>query len=160
MIFTFLSWQEWGAEGYELWCVQQHDVSNQENLPDESGQLNQHKTKIPEKMEDSENVSFGSKETSESKSANSHSSKNSETSVIQFSFIKSALTVNPCMVSLACHLLFWISYEKLVFNYEVIYLFLFFSVFIYKHTLKSNCHSSLMLRNFCLLTKYKLTLSH
>ncbi|XP_066965067.1 guanine nucleotide exchange factor subunit Rich isoform X3 [Macrobrachium rosenbergii] len=96
-----LSNMEWGAEGYELWCVQQQSQSfPQESMSEDSGLSNQQKSKVVEKLEENEGGTSGVKGTCESKSTNSCSGNKPDTSVLQFSFIKSALTVNPCMSQL------------------------------------------------------------
>lgn len=66
---------EWGAEGYELWCVQQHEGGKESSWSQTSF------TGTEDDKKEEEKEGGGS----------------SGTSVLQFSFIKSALTVNPCM---------------------------------------------------------------
>ncbi|XP_045104693.1 guanine nucleotide exchange factor subunit Rich-like isoform X1 [Portunus trituberculatus] len=62
---------EWGAEGYELWCVQEHE-GGKESCWGKSSFMDTEDKKEEEEV-------------------------NTGTSVLQLSFIKSALTVNPCM---------------------------------------------------------------
>ena len=67
--------KEWGAEGYELWCVQEHEGGKEACW----GKSSFVDTEDKKEEKEEEEVTTG-------------------TSVLQFSFIKSALTVNPCMV--------------------------------------------------------------
>lgn len=61
---------EWAAEGYDVWCVQQHQTFKSED------------SQSDDCVTDTERPA---------------AETNIQTSVLQFSFIKSALTVNPCM---------------------------------------------------------------
>ncbi|XP_069939686.1 guanine nucleotide exchange factor subunit Rich isoform X2 [Cherax quadricarinatus] len=86
---------EWGAEGYEVWCIQQHEQckhKQQKNRDAESYHY-QRKSGAYTIREAVDTVISGSNFDVEESS----SETKGQTSILQFSFIKSALTVNPCM---------------------------------------------------------------
>ncbi|XP_042224656.1 guanine nucleotide exchange factor subunit Rich-like isoform X2 [Homarus americanus] len=85
---------EWGAEGYEVWCIQQHEKleEQQEKTQEESYQY-QRRPGEHMRREATETVTSGEDAGVEE----SRCEGKTQTSVLQFSFIKSALTVNPCM---------------------------------------------------------------
>ncbi|XP_069159265.1 guanine nucleotide exchange factor subunit Rich isoform X3 [Procambarus clarkii] len=84
---------EWGAEGYEVWCIQQYEQCIE----------NQPRSKGAESYQYLRKSDYTRKETTENtvpgKDFDEEFSRETkrQTSVLQFSFIKSALTVNPCM---------------------------------------------------------------
>ncbi|CAL4122714.1 unnamed protein product [Meganyctiphanes norvegica] len=88
---------EWGAEGYDVWCVQQHktyksEESQSDDCLDDS-EIGASQKSIPKLN----STSSASGEASDVLPKECSGDTNIGTSVLQFSFIKSALTVNPCM---------------------------------------------------------------
>ncbi|XP_071528782.1 guanine nucleotide exchange factor subunit Rich isoform X3 [Panulirus ornatus] len=85
---------EWGAEGYEVWCVQQHEQMKEQQIHREEEHWKDHReSKECLRSEASGKVIPDDNTTVEESSFMVKDS----TCVLQFSFIKSALTVNPCM---------------------------------------------------------------
>ncbi|XP_042872511.1 guanine nucleotide exchange factor subunit Rich-like isoform X2 [Penaeus japonicus] len=100
---------EWGAEGYEVWCIQKlEELSKQETqeqplytdkgsreVPNVEDHLEEIKEcrEMPQGAAEAEDIEVGA-EAMESPHSTGVQEK---TCVLQFSFIKSALTVNPCM---------------------------------------------------------------
>ncbi|KAK7086565.1 WD40 repeat protein [Halocaridina rubra] len=89
-----ISNMEWGAEGYELWCVQQYEqqYSAPERIQEQQSSV---KPDEPAVAQD-DKTSHVNEESALEFSLNRYD----RTSLLQFSFIKSALTVNPCMSQL------------------------------------------------------------
>lgn len=121
-----IDFQEWGAEGYEVWCIQKlEELSKQETqeqplytdkgsreVPNVEDHLEEIKEcrEMPQGAAEAEDIEVGA-EAMESPHSTGVQEK---TCVLQFSFIKSALTVNPCMVSDDLEILTLFSYGQVI----------------------------------------------
>ncbi|RXG70887.1 RAB6A-GEF complex partner protein 1 [Armadillidium vulgare] len=106
----FSLWSEWGAEGYEAWCVRGKSKSKLENQRQNSPSSSVNLPPFNPKPEDvsrsvsslPENLFRGGEPGADSEKDDAFDGENEEdkqlkSSVIIMTFIKSALTVNPCM---------------------------------------------------------------